>query len=297
MFSVVIPLYNKEKSIPGTILSVLNQECRDFELIIVNDGSTDKSLEAAESIRDERIRIISKPNGGISSTRNAGIRAAQYQYIAFIDADDYWEPGFLSTISGLIRDFPDADAYATGYVCKSNGLTLHNLGVKDRGMIQNYFAVVQRNPVMHASSVCIKRSAFEKVGYFDERMTHGEDYNMWDRLGKKGVIAASPEAQAWYKLDTENRALHLIPQPSKYWMYYVNKNEFESREEAAYYKRYLRRQVLFYFLKGKRKWAWELAVKQKGLTSWFSYLMVHQYRELKSLPHLLSNKFKKIFTR
>ncbi|MBX3256037.1 MAG: glycosyltransferase family 2 protein [Chitinophagaceae bacterium] len=297
MFSVVIPLYNKEKSVPGTIASVLNQEVKDFELIIVNDGSTDKSLEIVEAIKDDRIIIINKQNGGISSTRNAGIRAAKNPYIAFVDADDYWEPDFLTTVSALISDYPEADAFATGYVCKFNGLTLHTLGVKNRGIIKDYFKLVYRYPVMHASSVCIKKSSFEKVGWFDERMTHGEDYNMWDRLGKYGLIAASPQPCAWYQLDTENRALLRVPQPSKHWMYYINKEEIRSREEAAYYKRYIRRQVLFYFLKGKIKWAWQIAYKQRGLTSWFSYLMVHEYRELKSIPHLVMNKLKKIFFR
>lgn len=90
-FSIVIPLYNKEKSITTTINSVLNQTCGDFELIIVNDGSTDTSLEIVQSIKDERIRIINQKNGGVSSARNQGIIEAKFDWIAFLDADDLWE--------------------------------------------------------------------------------------------------------------------------------------------------------------------------------------------------------------
>jgi len=91
MFSVVIPLYNKERSVKNTIESVLNQTFQDFEVIVVNDGSTDNSLEVVKSFNDERIRIINQKNSGVSSARNRGIKEAKYEWIAFLDADDLWE--------------------------------------------------------------------------------------------------------------------------------------------------------------------------------------------------------------
>ena len=91
MFSVVIPLYNKELSIINTIQSVLDQTFQNFEIVVVNDGSTDRSVEMVEQFNDPRIRIINKSNGGVSSARNRGIQEAKYELVAFLDADDFWE--------------------------------------------------------------------------------------------------------------------------------------------------------------------------------------------------------------
>src|SRR5690606_29446795 len=106
MFSVVIPLYNKERSIKQTVQSVLDQTFTDFEIVIVNDGSTDNSLQVVENIDDQRIRIINKPNGGVSSARNKGINEANFNWIAFLDGDDLWKPNHLEIIRGLIDKFP-----------------------------------------------------------------------------------------------------------------------------------------------------------------------------------------------
>ena len=89
MFSVVIPLYNKELSIINTIQSVLDQTFQNFEIVVVNDGSTDRSVEMVEQFNDPRIRIINKSNGGVSSARNRGIQEAKYELVAFLDADDF----------------------------------------------------------------------------------------------------------------------------------------------------------------------------------------------------------------
>lgn len=93
--SVVIPLYNKATSITSTIQSVLAQSYPYFEIVIIDDGSTDNSVQIVKLIDDKRIRLISKQNGGVSSARNYGIRMAKYEYLAFLDADDYWEPSYL----------------------------------------------------------------------------------------------------------------------------------------------------------------------------------------------------------
>src|SRR5690606_16523511 len=126
--------------------------------------------------------------------RNTGIKAAKYEYIAFIDADDYWEPDFLETVKALIADYPDAGCYATGYACKYNNVTLNVFGANKRGMISDFFEQVYKGPVMHSSSVCIKKSTFNVIGYFNTYIHRGEDYDMWARLGRESSIAASPDA-------------------------------------------------------------------------------------------------------
>src|SRR5690606_32693386 len=112
--SVVIPLYNKETTILETLSSVLNQSFREFEVIIVNDGSTDYSLSIVQRIEDPRIRIINKKNGGVSSARNTGILESRYEYVAFIDADDLWFEHHLKTLVHLIHKYPSPDVGGYG---------------------------------------------------------------------------------------------------------------------------------------------------------------------------------------
>ena len=107
MISVIIPLYNKQDSITGTIQSVLGQSVTDFELVVVDDGSTDNSVVMVQEIHDERIRVISKQNGGVCSARNAGIRAAHGEYVALMDADDIWDKDYLKEQLRMVADFPD----------------------------------------------------------------------------------------------------------------------------------------------------------------------------------------------
>ena len=114
MISVVIPLYNKEKTIARAIHSVLNQTYKHFEVIIVNDGSIDNSLNIVQSIPDHRIKIITKKNGGVSSARNTGIKAATCSCIAFLDSDDMWLPWHLQTICRMINEHNDI---STGAYC------------------------------------------------------------------------------------------------------------------------------------------------------------------------------------
>lgn len=294
MFSVVIPLYNKEKSVRTAIQSVLAQTITDFELLIINDGSTDKSRSVVASVNDSRIRIIDKLNGGVSSARNVGALAAAYEFIAFIDADDHWEPDFLETIKGLTIEYPLAGVYTTAYSCRFNDRILHTFGASNRGIIEDFFLQVYKAPVMHASSVCIRKATFAHNGYFDERISRGEDYDMWARLARKSCIAASPESKVWYRLDAENRAMSTLPVPSKLWLYYASEKE-TTKDQMNYYKRFIHRQVLAYLMHGKYAWAKQLASRNWKIAPWYSYLYIPDYiqlRQLKTLWNLMSVRLK-----
>lgn len=296
MFSVVIPLYNKEKSIVNTVQSVLSQTFSDFELIVVNDGSTDSSREIVAGFDDKRIRIIDKPNGGISSARNTGIVSATREHIAFLDADDLWEPDFLGTIELLVRDFPQADCYATGYSCIYNTEVFNIFGVKERGIVTDFFNQVFVAPIMHSSSVCIKKSAFSRVGNFNTSISRGEDYDMWARLGRSAIIAATPESKAWYRLNVENSAMAKLPKPKSLWLYHIPADSFKRREEKKYYRRFLHRQVLEYLVKGKFKWAWEIASKNRKIADWYTYFLIpasFQKRQFHSFAKVLKKRFSK----
>ena len=112
-FSIVIPLYNKEDYIKDTLKSVLNQTYRSFEIIIVNDGCTDSSVEIVKSFSDSRITIFNQKNQGLSGARNSGIKHSKYNYIAFLDADDLWCEDYLNTICNLINLNKESKIYAT----------------------------------------------------------------------------------------------------------------------------------------------------------------------------------------
>ena len=294
MFSIVIPLYNKEKSIKNTIHSVLAQTFADFELVIVNDGSTDTSREVAAGIQDSRIRIVDKSNGGISSSRNEGIGSARYPYIAFLDADDLWERDFLETIRQLIIDYPEADCYTTGYACKYNNTTLNIFGASNRGIIRDFFKQVYKGPVMHSSSICIKKSTFDKVGYFNTTIRRGEDYDMWARLGRAATIAATPEVKVSYRLNVENSAMAVLQKPQALWLYNIPLESSKDEDQKKYYRRFLHRQVLEYLVKGKFRWAWEIASHNWKIASWYSYLFIPasiQFRQLSSWIKLMVKRF------
>src|SRR5574344_715427 len=113
MISVVIPLYNKERYIEKTIHSVLKQSFNKFEIVVVNDGSTDNSLAIVESIRDSRIRVFDQKNSGVSAARNRGIKEAKYDFIAFLDGDDEWLSNHLPIIANLIDKYPSCGVFAT----------------------------------------------------------------------------------------------------------------------------------------------------------------------------------------
>src|SRR5690606_30655868 len=120
-FSIVIPLYNKEKHILSTINTVLAQTFQDFEIVVVNDGSKDNSAKLVNEIQDPRVRLISQNNSGVSAARNTGIKEASGGYIALLDADDLWLECHLENIHTLIKKFPDYGLYACAYKIRVEG--------------------------------------------------------------------------------------------------------------------------------------------------------------------------------
>jgi glycosyltransferase involved in cell wall biosynthesis len=234
--SVVIPLYNKDKSIKRTIETVLNQTYKNFELIIVNDGSTDLSLEIVRLIYDKRIRIIDKSNGGVSSARNAGIKASSNEYIAFLDADDLWEETYLEEICKLIEKCPDAGLLGTSYrlADKQNKIieVFNSLPGSFNGYITNYFKIALKNMLYHSSASTYKKNVFNNLGLFDEALSRGEDIDMWIRLALFEKIAFFNKPLATYSLGAENRATERIDDWNKYLIWNLSRySEFEKRNK------------------------------------------------------------------
>jgi len=218
-FSVVVPLYNKRRHIVRAIHSVLNQTIQSFELLVVDDGSTDGSDLAIHSIRDDRIRLIRQPNSGVSAARNTGIAKASHEFIAFLDADDAWLPFFLEQIENLVRRFPNAIAYATNYYkTEINHASVTATHTEPTGtnrqeyhLLQNYFQqVASGSTPFNSSSICIPKSTFSTLSAFPTHIRLYEDLYMWTRLVLSGEIAYSSVPSAIYFRDAYERACNYI---------------------------------------------------------------------------------------
>lgn len=210
-FSVVIPLYNKENFIQATLQSVLNQTFTDYEIIIVEDCSTDKSLEVASKISNIRIRIIQhEKNKGLSASRNTGIKNANANYIAFLDADDLWKDTFLQELFKLISEFPKAKLFATNYEenYSNNKILLPNnnsKALKNNTLIENFFNLNLSQPLYCPSSLCVNKSIFETITYYDETITFGEDVDFNIRANSKFKLAYSNLPLVNYTMLSENQ--------------------------------------------------------------------------------------------
>lgn len=234
MISVVIPLFNKRNSIESTIESVLSQTYSDFELIVVDDGSTDGSADVVRSIADKRLRLIQKPNGGVSSARNDGIAAAKFDYIAFLDGDDLWESGFLEEVTGMIKDFPDAGMWGTSYSYLKDGRKTS----AGKPLPKIFYGIIDNSKWNHAhiycsTAVCCKKSALNSIGGFDERIAYGEDTDVWWRIMLKYPAAYSNKELAIYRFDEENRAMEKeIPLDKLYINYFEKYSEYRKSNDA-----------------------------------------------------------------
>jgi len=212
-FSVVVPLYNKEKHVERALRSALGQSLPPLELIVVDDGSTDGGAAVVERIADEdgRIKLLRQPNGGVSRARNAGIAASRGSHVAFLDADDEWEDGFLEEIAGLAARFPEAGSFSTGYRIVESGGGLHAprlllFDPRKRLLLRNYFRSTFNGPLVWTSATVVPRTTIEAVGGFLDGAWRGEDLELWWRIGSRYAMAFSRARLAIYHKDADNRS-------------------------------------------------------------------------------------------
>jgi len=209
-FSVVIPLYNKKNYIAATLQSVLAQTFTDFEIIVINDVSTDNSLSMVQAVNDSRIRVVShEKNSGLSASRNTGIKNATADYVAFLDADDLWKPQFLEKIQQLIINYPEADIYGSNYceVYPNNVIIKHPTELKT-GLIDNFFKSGIHKHIYCYSSISFRKNIFEKVGYFNEEINMGEDIDFNVKANLTGILAYIDEPLADITMFSENQITH-----------------------------------------------------------------------------------------
>lgn len=230
VFSVIIPLFNKAPYIRKALESVLAQTYTDYELIIVDDGSTDGSFTIAKQFIDERLKIkgtedevkgkensgaetngyklspinyklMRQANSGVSAARNAGVAQAHAEYIAFLDADDWWEPTYLERMAQLINDYPDAGLYACNYVYYKPGKTHVALNIPT-GYI-NYPKAYYKSDAMPVwtGAAMIPRKVYDEMCGFPVGIKLGEDFLLWSKIALRYPVAFLNEPLAWYNND------------------------------------------------------------------------------------------------
>ena len=209
LISVIIPVFNGEKTIKETIYSILNQTFKDIELIVINDGSNDKSLEIINQIVDSRIKLFSYPNAGLSASRNRGIELAKGEYISFIDADDLWTTDKLELQWKALQENPQAAvAYSwTNYINESSQFIKSGRRIKANG--DAFSKLLVTNFLENGSNPLIRKKALEKIGGFDESLPAAEDKDMWLRLAANYKFICVEKPQILYRTSTTSMSTNL----------------------------------------------------------------------------------------
>lgn len=227
-----MPLYNKAPYVRKAVESVVGQTCGNWELTVVDDGSTDGGGDIVSTIADPRIRLVRQENAGVGAARNRGVAESTSPYICFLDADDWWEPTFLEEMAYLIERRPDAGIYGTSYWIVKNGRKrLAPIGVEEgftEGEI-NYCQVYARTLCMPLTSitVCIPRRVFDEAEGFPLGITLGEDFLLWLRIAinHKTVLLNKPLANYNQDVDITHRGTHHLHPPEKNMLWHLGEYE------------------------------------------------------------------------
>lgn len=211
MISVVIPLYNKEHCIATTLQTILAQSYQDYEVVIVDDGSTDGSVSVVERLCDSRIRLVRQNNAGVSVARNRGIEEARGELIAFLDADDEWKPDYLAIQMMLVEKYPQCDVFATNYEFRDSQGTVTPTTIRrlpffeSSGVLTNYFEIAScSNPPLWTSAVFVRKSAILSIGGFPVGVKSGEDLLTWARLATNFRITYCKKSLAIFCIEGYN---------------------------------------------------------------------------------------------
>lgn len=209
-YSVIIPLYNKEAYILRAVDSVLQQSYRNFEIIVVDDGSSDQGPSKVESLQLQNLHLIKQSNGGVSEARNVGVAHAKFNHVAFLDADDAWDPDFLQEINKLVTNFPEAGLYGTNNFFEySDGRKIVEpydelFEGNATGILLDYFATFARHgksPFCN-SSCCYPKGPFLILGGYRSGVILTEDSDLWCRIALRYAIAYSKKPLATYHFET-----------------------------------------------------------------------------------------------
>ncbi len=209
-FSIIIPLFNKENYVKDSLKSILCQSFSKFEVIIVNDGSTDASLEVVNTFKDSRIKILNQENQGVSVARNKGIKHSKGVFVAFLDADDYWYPNHLEELYETICLFPKQSIFCMNYkkeikkgIIKDTAFSVQL--AEKHTLIKNFFTASKLDSIATPIAISINKAFLEKKGFFfDENIKSGEDIDLWIRMALNYTFIFNKKPTALYKMTVKN---------------------------------------------------------------------------------------------
>ncbi len=211
--SVVIPLYNKAPHIQKTLRSVLSQTVLPAEIIVVDDGSTDNGSEIVKSIKHPLIKLIKQPNKGVSAARNKGVELSKGQYIAFLDADDYWYENHLSVLTELINLYPGAGVLSSLHEIKHAEQIIKPKSVYPVGFMGEVDDFFQRFSaglsLINSSTACVKKDVLIMVGGFPVGVKRGEDLMVWIKIANHFKMAHAAITTVVYNRDAVNRSVKI----------------------------------------------------------------------------------------
>ncbi len=245
-FSVIIPLYNKAPYVGKALQSVLDQSFTDYEIIVVDDGSTDESARVAEAVLSDAAvdyQLVRQANAGVSTARNNGVTLSKGDYLCFLDADDWWAPSFLTEMSALIDEYPDAGIYGTGYIIVNE--SKHKTRVAPIGVVPgfekgyiHYCQVYAKTLTMPLTSisVALPRVVFDEMKGFPTGIKLGEDFLLWIQIALKYPVAFLNKSLAYYNQDADpkSRAVGHLHEPEEHMLWHVGFLEVEEQTNPDY---------------------------------------------------------------
>lgn len=237
VISVVIPAYNAENTILGTIKSVQQQSFTDIEIIVIDDGSKDETLNLIKKIEDERLKIFSYNNGGVSVARNRGISHATGEFIAFLDADDLWTSDKLESQLEALKTHSDAAvAYCwTSYFNEQTGKIYKSNPVFFEGNV--YAHLLKWNFLANGSTSLVLKQAVEEIGGFDTTLPPCEDWDFYLRLAAKWKFVVVPQHQVIYRQSSTSATASKFDFIEKQCLAVLEKNYLHTPEGYQYLKK------------------------------------------------------------
>ena len=230
--SVIIQLFNKGFIISKTIQAVLAQTYADFEVILINDGSTDNSFEIASQFLDKRIHLFQQENKGAAAARNLGIERSNGEFIAFLDADDYWFPNHLEELVNLAEQFPNCGSYCSRYQIKNTEKTIstpvfNGISKNFNGIVANYFASNHPYKINITLNQMIPKKILLEMNCFTPGVTNGQDLELWTKIAIKYPIALNNKTTAIYNYYLPNT----LSKKSIKTMTLMDFNQFKEQEK------------------------------------------------------------------
>jgi glycosyltransferase involved in cell wall biosynthesis len=285
LVSVIIPVYNGEETIRETIESVLDQTCSDFELLIINDGSSDQTLDVVSHLiaatHDSRIQLFSYPNSGVNASRNRGIQHSIGEFIAFLDADDLWTTDKLETQLMALQTHPDAAvAYSWVDYIDADGNFLRRGSYCDfSGNV--YAQLLLSDFLENGSNPLIRRSHLMQVGLFDESLSYGEDWELWIRLAARYPFIAVGRSQILYRVSFHTASTHTTKMEAQV-LQVIEKSFAQAPDSLQYLKRISISNLYKYLI---CKTLENVSERNQGLIA-LKFLWLSIYND----PHLLKAK-------